>query len=262
MPSAAGPNRNKERKKREQVMRQIFLDTETTGLEHKLGHRVIEVGCVEMVNRRLTKRHFHHYLNPDRDIDAGALAVHGISLDFLQDKPHFADIADEFLDFVRGAELIIHNAPFDIGFLNAELALLDMAPIETICHGVLDSLKLAKELHPGKKNNLNVLCERYGIDNSKRTLHGALLDAEILAEVYVAMTRGQESLIMDIDQEASSPQTALEVAAAPGLSASTLQFRTLLKATEEELAEHDRLLQSIQKESKGRCLWLGNTEKA
>ena len=243
-------------------MRQIFLDTETTGLEHKLGHRVIEVGCVEMVNRRLTKRHFHHYLNPDRDIDAGALAVHGISLDFLQDKPHFADIADEFLDFVRGAELIIHNAPFDIGFLNAELALLDMAPIETICHGVLDSLKLAKELHPGKKNNLNVLCERYGIDNSKRTLHGALLDAEILAEVYVAMTRGQESLIMDIDQEASSPQTALEVAAAPGLSASTLQFRTLLKATEEELAEHDRLLQSIQKESKGRCLWLGNTEKA
>ena len=243
-------------------MRQIFLDTETTGLEHKLGHRIIEVGCIEMVNRRLTNRHFHHYLNPDRDIDAGALAVHGISLEFLQDKPHFSDIADEFLDFVRGAELIIHNAPFDIGFLNAELALLDMAPIETICHGVLDSLKLAKELHPGKKNNLNVLCERYGIDNSKRTLHGALLDAEILAEVYVAMTRGQESLIMEIDQEAPSPQTTLEVAVASGIVTDTPQSRTILKATEEELAEHDRLLMSIQKESKGRCLWLSDAEKA
>ena len=171
-------------------MRQIFLDTETTGLEHRLGHRIIEVGCVEMRNRRLTHRHFHRYTNPDRDIDAGALAVHGISLEFLQDKPRFPEIAEEFLDFVRGAELIIHNAPFDIGFINAELARLDMAPIETVCRGVIDSLRLAKDLHPGKKNNLDVLCDRYGIDNSKRTLHGALLDAEILADVYIAMTRG------------------------------------------------------------------------
>ena len=154
-------------------MRQIFLDTETTGLEHKHGHRIIEIGCVEMRNRRLTHHHFHRYLNPDRDIDAGALAVHGINLEFLQDKPRFTDIAAEFLDFVRGAELIIHNAPFDIGFLDAELARLDMAPISTVCHGIQDTLRMAKDLYPGKKNNLNALCERYGVDNSHRTLHGA-----------------------------------------------------------------------------------------
>lgn len=243
-------------------MRQIFLDTETTGLEHKLGHRVIEVGCVEMVNRRLTNRHFHHYLNPDRDIDAGALAVHGISLDFLQDKPRFAEIAEEFLDFVRGAELIIHNASFDIGFLNAELALLDMAPIETICHGILDSLRLAKELHPGKKNNLNVLCERYGIDNSKRTLHGALLDAEILAEVYVAMTRGQESLIMEIDQDKADAQETILTPLPQNTHPETRHAHTVLKATDQELAEHEQLLASIQKESKGKCLWLTDAATA
>ena len=172
-------------------MRQIFLDTETTGLEHKLGHRIIEIAGVEMRNRRLTQRHFHHYINPERDIDAGALEVHGITLAFLQDKPRFADIAAEFLEFIRDAELIIHNAPFDIGFLNAELARLDMAPVDTICHSVQDTLRMAKELFPGKRNNLNALCERYNVDNSHRTLHGALLDAEILAEVYVDMTRGQ-----------------------------------------------------------------------
>jgi DNA polymerase-3 subunit epsilon len=155
-------------------MRQIFLDTETTGLEHKFGHRIIEIACVEMRNRRLTNRHFHRYLNPDRDIDAGALSVHGISREFLLDKPRFADVAVEFLDFVRGAELVIHNAAFDVGFLNAELALLDMAPVDTVCHGVCDTLRMAKDLHPGKKNNLNALCERYGVDNSHRTLHGAL----------------------------------------------------------------------------------------
>lgn len=238
-------------------MRQIFLDTETTGLEHKLGHRVIEVGCVEMHNRRLTNRHFHRYLNPDRDIDAGALAVHGISLEFLQDKPRFADIAEEFLDFIRGAELIIHNAPFDIGFLNAELALLDMAPIETVCHGVIDSLRLAKDLHPGKKNNLNVLCDRYGIDNSKRTLHGALLDAEILAEVYVAMTRGQESLIMETDQDdAAAPQESVLAALQSDLEPDIRRNQIVLRATDLELAEHQQLLASIKKESKGKCLWL------
>jgi DNA polymerase-3 subunit epsilon len=236
-------------------MRQIFLDTETTGLEHKQGHRVIEIGGVEMHNRRLTHRHFHHYLNPDRDIDAGALDIHGINLEFLQDKPRFADIVEEFLDFVRGAELIIHNAPFDVGFLDAELARLDRVPIETHCHAVIDSLRLAKELHPGKRNSLDALCERYGIDGSKRTLHGALLDAELLANVYLAMTRGQESLVMEIDQ---APSGAWETAISPSLQDTAWQARRVLKATDRELAEHERLLASIQKESGGKCLWLAD----
>ncbi|MFT3850066.1 MAG: DNA polymerase III subunit epsilon [Propionivibrio sp.] len=239
-------------------MRQIFLDTETTGLEHKLGHRVIEIGCVEMRNRRLTNRHFHRYINPERDIDAGALAVHGISLDFLQDKPRFAEIAEEFLDFVRGAELIIHNASFDVGFLNAELTRLDMAPIETVCRDVHDTLRMAKDMHPGKKNNLNALCERYGVDNSHRTLHGALLDAEILAEVYVAMTRGQESLIMDLTAE-DSAQVAQ---ASLGHSSGTHRTHVIVRASESEQAEHEKLLASIQKESKGKCLWLPPSETA
>ena len=233
-------------------MRQIFLDTETTGLEHKHGHRIIEIGCVEMRNRRLTHHHFHRYLNPDRDIDAGALAVHGINLEFLQDKPRFTDIAAEFLDFVRGAELIIHNAPFDIGFLNAELARLDMVPIDTVCRAVHDTLAMARELFPGKKNNLNALCERYGVDNSHRTLHGALLDAEILAEVYVAMTRGQENLLMDLTPEPAANQPGNSTfpntrPAAPP---------RILRASPEELAAHEALLAAIQKESKGKCLWL------
>jgi len=231
-------------------MRQIFLDTETTGLEHKLGHRIIEIACVEMRSRRLTHRHFHRYLNPDREIDAGALAVHGISPEFLQDKPRFADIAGEFLDFIRGAELIIHNAPFDIGFLNAELALLDMAPINTVCHGVHDTLRMAKDLHPGKKNNLNALCERYKVDNSRRTLHGALLDAEILAEVYVAMTRGQESLIMELTKDNAGHLLAVEAADEPA------RQLLVIRANAEELAEHQRLLTTVHKQSKGKCLWL------
>lgn len=233
------------------AMRQIFLDTETTGLEHKLGHRVIEIAGVEMSNRRLTNRHFHRYLNPDRDIDAGALSVHGISRDFLQDKPRFPDIAAEFLDFVRGAQLVIHNAAFDIGFLNAELALLDMAPIDTVCAGVCDTLRMAKDLHPGKKNNLNALCERYGVDNSHRTLHGALLDAEILAEVYIAMTRGQESLIIDMGND--------QPAALPGggpAGSGQRRARHVLRASDAELAEHTQVLAAINKESKGKCLWL------
>jgi len=233
-------------------MRQIFLDTETTGLEHKLGHRIIEIGCVEMRNRRLTNRHFHRYLNPDRDIDAGALAVHGISLDFLQDKPHFHDIAAEFLDFVRGAELIIHNAPFDMGFLNAELSRLDMAPLDTVCRGVLDTLRMAKDLHPGKKNNLNALCERYGVDNTRRTLHGALLDAEILAEVYVAMTRGQESLIIDLSNDSASQASGAEQSQAD----KPRRPQRVVLADADELAAHEQLLTIIQKESKGKCQWL------
>jgi len=233
-------------------MRQIFLDTETTGLEHKLGHRIIEIGCVEMRNRRLSNRHFHRYLNPERDIDAGALAVHGISLEFLQDKPRFTDVAAEFLDFVRGAELIIHNAPFDMGFLNAELSRLDMAPLDTVCHGVQDTLRMAKDLHPGKKNNLNALCERYGVDNTRRTLHGALLDAEILAEVYVAMTRGQESLIMDL----SNDEAGQAFAAEQMLGNKPRREQRIVVADAAELDEHGKLLAAIQKESKGKCQWL------
>jgi len=233
-------------------MRTIFLDTETTGLEHKLGHRIIEIGGVEMRNRRLTQRHFHVYLNPDREIDVGALSVHGISRDFLLDKPRFADIAADFLDFIRGAELVIHNAAFDLGFLDAELALLDMAPVETVCHGVCDTLRMAKELHPGKKNNLNALCERYSVDNSRRTLHGALLDAEILAEVYLAMTRGQESLIIDLADEPTERRETGRHPATVGAAREQL----IRRATPEEIAEHDKLLAAIEQASNGKCLWL------
>ncbi|MBL8396111.1 MAG: DNA polymerase III subunit epsilon [Candidatus Accumulibacter sp.] len=233
-------------------MRKIFLDTETTGLEHKLGHRIIEVAGVEMRNRHLTNRHFHSYLNPEREIDAGALSVHGISREFLLDKPRFADMATEFLDFIRGAELVIHNAPFDIGFLNAELALLDMAPVETVCHGVCDTLRMAKELHPGKKNNLNALCERYGVDHSHRTLHGALLDAEILAEVYLAMTRGQESLIIDLADERTP---GIETVASTHRSGEC-RAQLVRRASPDEIAEHERILAAIDQASKGKCLWL------
>ena len=233
-------------------MRQIFLDTETTGLEHKQGHRIIEIAGVEMKNRRLTHRHFHYYLNPDRDIDEGAQAVHGISREFLQDKPRFAEIAAEFLDFVRGAELVIHNAPFDIGFINAELALLDMAPVTTVCAGVRDTLRMAKELHPGKKNNLNALCDRYQVDNSHRTLHGALLDAEILAEVFIAMTRGQESLLIDLGGE----QPAVQEIQAVSVATRERPALRLLRASDAEIAEHAQTLAGIDKESKGKCLWL------
>lgn len=230
-------------------MRQIFLDTETTGLEHKQGHRIIEVAGVEMVNRRLTNRHFHKYINPERAIDEGAQAVHGISLEFLADKPKFAAIAADFLDFIRGAELVIHNAAFDVGFLNAELARLKLPPVGEVCSGVVDTLKMAKEMHPGKKNNLNALCDRYEVDNSHRTLHGALLDAEILAEVYVAMTRGQESLMIDLGQ---APAAAAEIAMSTGQRRPT----RVLRASIEELAAHEQVLAGINKESKGKCLWV------
>ena len=233
-------------------MRQIFLDTETTGLEHKFGHRIIEIAGVEMRNRRLTNRHFHSYLNPERDIDSGALSVHGINREFLLDKPRFADIAAEFLDFVRDAELVIHNAAFDVGFLNAELALLDMAPVNTVCHGVCDTLRMAKDLHPGKKNNLNALCDRYGVDNSHRTLHGALLDAEILAEVYLAMTRGQESLIMDLGDDKANGVDAARISN-PSKQRRAQQVR---RASQEEIALHEQLLAAIEQASKGKCLWL------
>ncbi len=236
-------------------MRQIVLDTETTGLDPRQGHRIIEVACIEMVNRRLTGHHLHKYINPEREIDAGAQAVHGITLDFLADKPKFADIVDEFLDFINGAELIIHNAPFDLGFLNAELGRLDRVPVETLCNGVTDTLRLAKEMHPGKRNSLDALCERYEIDNSSRTLHGALLDTELLADVYLAMTRGQNSLMIEPD---AAPRPQL------GADGQVRQRKPLhvRRASVEEVAEHERLLAAIDQESKGACIWLSKPEAA
>ena len=234
-------------------MRQIVLDTETTGLDPRQGHRIIEVACIEMVNRRLTGHHLHKYTNPEREIDEGAQAVHGITLEFLADKPKFADIVDEFLEFINGAKLIIHNAPFDLGFLNAELRRLDRVPVETVCNRVTDTLKMAKELHPGKRNNLNALCDRYEIDNSSRTLHGALLDTELLADVFLAMTRGQNTLMIEPDAEAR-PQLEAD--------GSVRERKPLLvrRASAEELAEHDRVLGLIDKASKGACLWLPKAE--
>lgn len=235
-------------------MRQIVLDTETTGLDPRQGHRIIEIACIEMVSRRLTGRHLHRYVNPERDIDEGAAAVHGITLDFLADKPKFADIVDELLEFVSGAELIIHNAPFDIGFLNTELDRLGRVPIDTVSNGVRDTLRMAKELHPGKRNSLDALCERYAIDNSQRTLHGALLDTELLAEVYLAMTRGQDSLIDLPTAQLGSKDIAM---AAPARERKPLFVK---RATDTELADHDVILAGIDKESKGACLWLSKSD--
>ena len=234
-------------------MKQIVLDTETTGLDPRSGHRIIEVACIEMENRRFTGRHLHKYVNPEREIDAGAQAVHGITLEFLADKPKFADIADEFLEFINGAELVIHNAPFDLGFLNAELRRLDRVPVETVCNGVIDTLRMAKDLHPGKRNSLDALCERYEIDNSGRTLHGALLDTELLADVFMAMTRGQNSLMIEPDTD---PRPNLD---ADGL---VRERKPLIvrRASPEELAEHQRVLAGIDKDSKGACLWLPKSD--
>lgn len=229
-------------------MRQIVLDTETTGLEFARGDRVIEIGCVELRGRRLSGGRFHRYLNPEREVEAGALAVHGLDNDFLRDKPKFREVADEFIDFVRDAELVIHNAAFDVGFLNHELRLLERPPLDAWVSGVIDTLKLAKELHPGRKNGLDALCERYGVNYARRTLHSALLDAELLADVYLAMTRGQESLAIDF-----APVRAMEAHAAAAERAPLI----LLRATRQELDEHERVLREIDKESKGRCLWLG-----
>lgn len=233
-------------------MRKIVLDTETTGLDPRQGHRIIEIACIELVSRRLTGHHLHRYINPEREIDAGAAAVHGITLEFLADKPKFADIAAEFIDFVRGAELVIHNAPFDIGFLNAELDRLGMVPIETVCHRVTDTLKMARERYPGKRNNLDALCERYQINNAHRTLHGALLDTELLAEVYLAMTRGQDSLIVE-------SEVSVETQALAGLACAERKPLVVRRADAEELALHASVLEAIQKESQGNCLWLAET---
>jgi len=231
------------------AVRQIVLDTETTGLEWRLGDRIIEVAGVEMVDRKFTGRHFHRYINPERDIDAGAQAVHGITSEFLADKPKFAEIMDELADFIQDAELVIHNANFDVGFLNYEFSLLDRDPISKLCAGVVDTLRMARELRPGKRNNLDALCNEYSIDNSSRQLHGALLDAELLAEVYLAMTRGQESLVMELE----SPQVEINVTVN-----SQRMPSPVIKATEAELADHERVLQEMAKGGKGNCLWLNS----
>ncbi len=226
-------------------MRQIVLDTETTGLDPKQGHRIIEVAAIELDGRKVSERMFHRYLNPERDIDEGAAAVHGLTLDRLQDEPRFVEIAPTLLEFIGDAQLIIHNAPFDMGFLNAELKLAGMP---ALINPVIDTLKVAKELHPGKKNNLNALCDRYMIDNSHRTLHGALLDTELLAEVYLAMTRGQESLL----GEEASEEDGVQFSATG--EAILLHVR-VLPASEEELVLHETQLADIEKASKGACVW-------
>ena len=233
-------------------MRQIVLDTETTGLEPADGHRIIEIGCVELVNRRHTGRSFHQYLQPDRLIDPGAVEVHGITDASLADKPRFADIVEDFLEFVRDAELVIHNAPFDVGFLNHELKLLgaDHGDIGSYC-AVLDTLALARRLHPGQKNNLDALCKRYAVDNTRRELHGALLDAEILADVYLAMTGGQSSLSLE---GAQAGTTAAGGAVIRRLSATRPPLRVIRASRAEEQA-HAARLQAIDAASDGRCIW-------
>lgn len=233
-------------------MRQIILDTETTGLEPSQGHRIIEIGAVEMISRRLTGSRYQQYINPDREIDAGAMAVHGITNEALADKPRFADVAEEFLRFIKDAELIIHNAPFDVGFINNELGLMKAKPrtIDKWCT-VLDTLKLARSMHPGQKNDLDSLCRRYSIDNSQRSLHGALLDAEILADVYLAMTGGQATLFQDSAEAAKA-----NAAQAEGyrLDANRPPL-PVIRASEAERAAHLAWLEEIDKQSGGKCLW-------
>jgi len=228
-------------------MRQIVLDTETTGLDPAMGHRIIEIAAVELVNRRLTNNHFHRYINPERDSEEAALRVHGLTREFLSDKPKFREVASELLDFIRDAELIIHNAAFDIAFVDYELGLLNLKSVATCCSNVVDTLRMARELHPGKRNALDSLCERYQIDNSARTLHGALLDAQLLAEVYLAMTRGQESLIIEEEN--------LQISIAPVHFSTAHLDLVVLAASSEELSAHDDELAAIDTASGGACLW-------
>jgi DNA polymerase III subunit epsilon len=234
-------------------MRQIVLDTETTGLEASAGHRIIEIGCVEIVNRRLTGQKFHRYLNPEREIDAGALAVHGIDMSRLREAPKFAQVVDELLAFIAGAELIIHNAPFDVGFLDAELARLpgESRCIAGLCK-VLDTLTLARSLHPGQRNSLDALCKRYSVDNTKRELHGALLDAGILVDVYLAMTGGQSALALDVGANRGS---VADIAAAAGAIRTAGIQLAVPVADADELRQHEAMLDLIQKSSGGKTVW-------
>lgn len=236
-------------------MRQIILDTETTGREISAGHRIIEIGCLELIDRRLTKRHFHCYLNPGRDSEAGALAVHGLTSEFLQDKPLFSSIVDELLEFLNGAELIIHNAPFDLAFLDNEIQLTkkNYKKVTHYCQ-VLDTLPLARQLHPGQRNSLDALCKRYEVDNSKRDKHGALLDAELLARVYLAMTGGQTNLFDD------NPVINHSLISTENKKSITMHELPTLYANTEELNEHKRHLSTINKTA-GHCLWLNSDSK-
>jgi len=236
-------------------MRQIVLDTETTGLEPSQGHRIIEIGCVELVNRRLTGNHYHQYIQPEREIDEGAIEVHGISNEFLMDKPVFADVVDDFLSFVKGAELVIHNAPFDVGFINHELQSVNQSfgRIEDHCT-ILDTLTLARKMHPGQKNSLDALCKRYDVDNSHRELHGALLDAEILADVYLLMTGGQTSLLLSGQED----DTQTSVSKIRRVSSDRPALR-VIKVSDEEQAAHEASLQVIRDANGGQCLWSNTT---
>ena len=235
-------------------MRQVVLDTETTGLEVSQGHRIIEIGCVEIIDRKLTGRHYHQYIKPQRAIDQGALEVHGITEEFLADKPVFSRIADEFLDFIRGSELIIHNAPFDIGFMEAEFKLLDptSAPVSSYCK-ITDSLQMARSKHPGQRNNLDALCQRYAVDNSNRTLHGALLDAEILADVYLLMTGGQTSLGLSAEEESGGVGSS-NLAAIRRLPKDRPQLR-VIKPSEEEIVAHEARLDVLGERCEEGAVW-------
>ena len=229
-------------------MRQIVLDTETTGLSAQNGDRIIEIGCVELLNRKLTGNNLHHYINPERDSHEDALKVHGLTTEFLSGKPKFAAIVDELLAYLEGAELIIHNAPFDIGFLNKELELLGKPPITACISGVIDSLVLAKEMFPGKRNGLDALCDRLEVDNSNRTLHGALLDAELLADVYINMTRGQDALLIDTGDSDATDGSVEQI--------DLRQFDLpVLRANDQECRAHDAVLAELDKASKGKTVW-------
>jgi DNA polymerase-3 subunit epsilon len=226
--------------------RLIVLDTETTGLHANLGDRVIELGCIELLNRRVGERGFHKYVNPEREVEEGALKVHGITREFLADKPRFADIAREFLDYVAGAELLIHNAEFDVGFLDLELERAGLGKLSTYVAGIVDTLAMARELHPGKRNSLDALCERYGVSNAHRTLHGAQLDALLLADVYLAMTRGQESLVIELETPAES------AAAVARVDPSLL---VVVMPSAEEVAAHEAYLNALDKAAGGASVW-------
>lgn len=237
-------------------MRQIVLDTETTGLETSQGHRIIEIGCVELFNRRLTGRHYHQYINPEREVDAGAFQVHGISNEMLADKPKFAQIVHEFIDFIGDADLIIHNAAFDVGFINYEFSRLSPRPdyLETRC-SIIDTLLMARAKHPGQKNNLDALCKRYGVDNSQRDLHGALLDAEILADVYLLMTGGQTALSLGSSQASNKDEGAANSSEIRRLPL-TRKPLSIIRASSDEVEQHDQKLAAINKSSGGNCIWL------
>jgi len=229
-------------------MRQIFLDTETTGLSPENGDRIVEIGCVELVNRKLTGNNLHFYLNPERDSHEDALKVHGISNEFLKDKPKFGQIADELLEYLQGADVLIHNAPFDVGFINKELELQKRPPLKTYVNSVADTLAMAKDMFPGKRNSLDALCDRLGVDNSGRTLHGALLDAELLADVYIYMTRGQDALLIEVEDSSDSKKRL------DAIDMQSLKL-TVISASEQELGAHEEVLLQIDKASNGQTLW-------